>query len=673
MLYSNMKIFALLLALMLFCPRESFADGQTPWRNSNIYGSVKDYSPDLRDDFYMNVNNDWIINARLKPGRAGNGSFYELQDEIDASLKALMHNKSLTGHDAELVQNLYSLWVDWDKRNKSGLGDLPELAKKIMNIKTLDELNKYFMSESSFNHGSFIAKFVIGLDNIDSESYNIELAPTGLSLRDSAEYKNMTSNGARVKKFSDSVASYMLKRLGLSDSEIERVLNLAFEFEGKIASHMMTINELESPEAIEKTYNPLSMQELRDKSQVFPYADILEAHKVNSKLMNLQEPEWLKALNELYNESNLESIKAYLLIDLAKSYITVIDEPAYREYQRLFNERYGITGTKSDEELATDYVHDNLAVPVSRLYIARHVSENTKREVKQIIQDTIKFYREMLKSEDWLSEETRSKAIEKLDAMRLNAAYPDKWHDYSGLEINASGSLLDAVEAIRNFNKRKFFYERINSQVDHDLWISDVVVVNAYYKPMENSINIIAGILSGDFYNPSMSYEEKLGGVGTVIGHEISHAFDTRGALFDKNGSMSSWWTEEDYKKFQARADRLIKYFSAMKVDNSGKNYNGALVQTESIADMAGVKSMLGIAANHEGFDYNKFFRSYARIWKVIYTPERVDFLVNVDVHALPYLRVNAILQQYEEFMKTYDIKPDNKMYLAPDERVAVW
>ncbi|MBQ9404797.1 MAG: M13 family metallopeptidase [Synergistaceae bacterium] len=669
-----MKIFAVLLALILFTESGAVANGQTPWLNSNINGAVKDYNPDLRDDFYVNVNHDWFMNAKLKPGHASNGSFYALQDKVDANLRALMTDKALTGHDAELVQNLYTLWLDWDKRNKAGLGDLPELAGKIRGIKTLDDLNKYFMSESALNHGSFIAMFVLGFDNKDSEAYNIELAPTGLSLRDSAEYKKLTSNGERVKKFSDSVATYMLKRLGLSDSEIARVLELAFEFEGKIAAHMMNVNELESPEAIDKTYNPLSMQELREKSKVFPYAEILEAHNINSKLMNLQEPEWLKALNELYNESNLEAIKAYLLRNLAKSYITLIDEPAYREYQKLFNERYGIAGTRPDEELATDFVHDAVPVPVSRLYVARHVSESTKREIEQIIQDTIKFYREMLKSEDWLSESTRSKAIEKLDAMRLKAAYPDKWVDYSGLEIAASGNFLDAVKAVREFKRLKYFYERINTRIDHDLWIEeDVAIVNAYYMPMENSINIIAGILGGDFYEPSMTYEQKLGGIGTVIGHEVSHAFDTRGALFDKTGSMNSWWTDEDYKKFQERADKLIKYFSAMKVDNSGKNYNGALVQTESIADMAGVKAMLGIAASHEGFDYDKFFRGYANTWKVIYTPERVDFIVNIDVHALPYLRVNAILQQYGKFMETYEIKPENNMYLSPERRVAVW
>ena len=226
---------------------------------------------------------------------------------------------------------------------------------------------------------------------------------------------------------------------------------------------------------------------------------------------------------------------------------------------------------------------------------------------------------------------------------------------------------------MRDFKIKKYFYDRLNTKVDHDLWISDVTVVNAYYKPSENSINIIAGILGGDFYNSSMSYEQKLGAIGMVIGHEISHAFDTRGAQFDKTGNMSMWWTAEDFKKFNERADRLIKYLSSMIVDDTGNHYNGALVHTETIADMTGIKAMLGIAASHEGFDYDKFFRQYAIIWKLVQTRERIDSLLKFDVHAMPYIRVNAIVQQFPEFFETYKIVSGDKMYLAPDSRVAVW
>ena len=245
--------------------------------------------------------------------------------------------------------------------------------------------------------------------------------------------------------------------------------------------------------------------------------------------------------------------------------------------------------------------------------------------------------------------------------------------DYSEYEITDEMGLFDAVKALKKYNIQKYFYDRLNQKVDHDLWIQDVVVVNAYYQPSENSINIIAGIIGGDFYSPEMSYEEKLGGIGMVIGHEVSHAFDTNGAQFGKTGNVESWWTDEDKANFKARAERLIKYVSTFKVDDTGENYNGSLVQTETIADMAGVKAMLGIAEGRENFDYDKFFRQYAKTWKMIQTQEMSDLRVKTDVHALPYIRVNAIVQQYREFYSTYGVNAGDKMYLAPEDRVAVW
>ena len=158
-----------------------------------------------------------------------------------------------------------------------------------------------------------------------------------------------------------------------------------------------------------------------------------------------------------------------------------------------------------------------------------------------------------------------------------------------------------------------------------------------------------------------------------VIGHEISHAFDTNGAQFGKTGNVESWWTEEDSAHFKKRAERLIKYIDTFRVDDSGEHYSGELVQGETIADMAGVKAMLGIAEGIEGFSYNKFFRQYAKIWKMIQTREMSDLRIKTDVHALPYIRVNAIVQQYEEFFRTYGIGEGDNMYLAPEKRVAVW
>ena len=307
---------ALLSALLMTTPLYA-----SDWLNSNIKGAVTDdYTPALKDDFYVNVNHDWLSTAQLRPGYSRNAAFTELQDIIDARLKAIMTDKSSTGHDAELVKALYSLWLDWDSRNEEGLSELKAVSQNLLKVSTIDELTEYFKGEESFYHDIVIADFGLGRDNKDSESHNLELMSTPLPLGDSAECRELTQNGARTKKMHDAIVSYMLRRLGYSEDEAGKFLAASFRFEKAIAAKIMTLEEVYSPDAIEKMYNPLTLEELRKKSTVFPFAEILEAHSVRSNLMNLNEPEWLAALNELYTPANLEDIKAYLFCKLAEGY-----------------------------------------------------------------------------------------------------------------------------------------------------------------------------------------------------------------------------------------------------------------------------------------------------------------------------------------------------------------
>ncbi|MBQ7569896.1 MAG: M13 family metallopeptidase, partial [Synergistaceae bacterium] len=562
----------------------------------------------------------------------------------------------------------------WDARNaelENNLKIIKNYLLKVEEIKDIKDLNAYFQSEECLMHGGFIANFSLGIDNDDSRYYNIELYPTGLSLGDSAEYKELSANGARDKKQSEAIALYMLNKLGYDKAQAEKIINNAFEFEKNIAEYMMTLNERNSPDAIKKLYaNAIKLEDLKTLSPVFPFYEILAAHKVFSERINLQEFKWLDGLNKIYNNNNLENIKAYLIRNIASRYMGRLDENSYRELQKISRERNGIKQSKPDEYLAADFVHGRLPSAISKIYAEKYIAPETKAEVTQIINDAIAYYKEMLAGEDWLSEETKAKAIEKLEAITPRVAYPDKWEDYSKLDFK-NLSYFNAIESLNKFNLQVNFYDKLNAKVDRERWVEDIAIVNAYYLPNHNEIQIIGGILSGDFYRPDMSYEEKLGGIGFVIGHELSHAFDTNGAQFDKNGSIKDWWTEQDYKTFKARADKLINYLNNIQVD--GKAYNGALVQTETIADTAGIKAMLGIAAKHKDFDYDKFFRTAANIWKGVMTRERQDQLLKFDVHALYYLRVNAVLQQFDEFNKFYKLKPGDKMYLAPEDRALVW
>ncbi|MBQ7151597.1 MAG: M13 family metallopeptidase [Synergistaceae bacterium] len=681
------NFFCIFFALIIFLTgvKASTAEPEVeqPWINSNYLGRIKEsYDVKAADDFYLAVNKNWLAHAKLKPGKARNAAaFDDLDEELEEKLLALMTDKNLTGHDAELVQNLYALWLDWDARNEAGVSETKKHVEIVKALSNIEELTNYFKSVECQEHGAFLARYSVGFDNDDPNWYNLEIGPTGLMLGDSAEYKELSTNGARQKKYMEGIASYMLSRLGYNNEEIKALLEKAFEFEKKVAAFMMTHNERRDPDAIKKLYtNLISLDRIRELAPKFPLADVLEAQDMVADRMNLQEPQWLKGIDSLYTQENFEGIKAYLIRSIASGGITHSDEKAYREFQKLSNERNGIKENKPDEKLAKDFVHGHLLTPLSKLFVARHVSEETRRDVTNIINETIAYYRDMLANEEWLSPETREKAVEKLNTLTPRVAYPDKWRDYSGLSIGTKAEGETLQSALDKMHRFEFAYSRSlkNTRVDREMWgDADILLVNSYYIPSMNEVCIIAGILGGDFYNPERSREENLGGIGTVIGHEISHAFDTNGAQYDKNGSIKNWWTEQDYKAFQARADRLINYLNGFIVTQDGQKYNGKLVQTETIADMAGVKAMLGIAekiiADGGTFDYKKFFEAYARAWRLVQTPERIDLLLKFDVHALNYIRVNAIVQQYEKFYEAYNVKSGDKMYLAPENRVALW
>ena len=285
----------------------------------------------------------------------------------------------------------------------------------------------------------------------------------------------------------------------------------------------------------------------------------------------------------------------------------------------------------------------------------------------------ISTYDELLDTTDWLSEETRNKAKVKLKGMRINAVYPDKWEDYSIFSVSEDGHVmtarLDYAKAKEQQNIRK-----MNGTVDKEIWTDiDILETNAFYNPYVNSINIVPGFFCDATYRSDMPIEEKYGALGAVIGHEISHDFDSNGAQYDENGSLKNWWSDEDKEAFDKRVSRLADYFDHIVAYDDGTPTIGRFVQTEATADMGGVKCMLLMAKKIDGFDYDRFFRAYARLWQRVESLESSEASSRSAVHPRCYQRVNVTLQQFDEFLETYDIKEGDGMYLAPQDRIAVW
>ena len=670
----------LLCALLSLAPAMAeggvILDGR--WLNVDIQGNVTEDTPTvLKDDYGLFVNKDWILQAEIPAGESKTGSMEDVIRSLKDRQIALMKDDSLTGHDAELVHKLYALVSDWDYRNAQGVEPAMPTMEAIRGIDSLEALTNYLYDR---NNPRRFYPLVMSVDTdlINPDIYMTQIGTPSLMLTDSAEYTERTQAGELYQALYEQLGMYMLTRLGYSDEDAAQVIENAFSFEALMAAHIKPTSTHYQADYFTSLLNYYSPEELEALAGGFPILDMLQAFglKVGERFL-VTEPDYISALPKIYTEENVVLMRDWMAMKAALSMGNLLDYETFKQMKTIANTVMGITGETSDDDNALQTVLSLLPVPMDNLYVQVYCTEQQRQDMLDIIADVVAYYRVMLGNVDWLGDETRAKAIEKLDNMRVNAVYPDVLGDWSALDfagIEDGGSLLAADTAVNEY-VLALQSEKIDTAVDKDKWdqlTMQTAQVNAFYNPQNNSINIMAGILNGEVYNEDMSYEQKLGGIGTVIGHEISHAFDTNGSQFDKDGAFSNWWTDEDYAAFQSRAAKLAAWYDGF-IPWEGANYSGQQVQTEAIADMGGMKCILAIAAQQKDFDYEAFFRQYATVWRMQGLPAYLITLVAQDTHPMRYLRVNATLAQFDEFVDFYGIREGDGMYIAPEDRVAVW
>ncbi|MBQ8052947.1 MAG: M13 family metallopeptidase [Lachnospiraceae bacterium] len=651
------------------------------WMNSDIQEWVRESEPPrLVDDFHHYVNRNWMLNTKIPDGYSSYDPITERSLEVDAQLLEILKNPEKETdpeliHDQELVQKYYRMWLDWQARDEVGMDALKELLDPLMKAQTLDDLTAYLSMPRTVISATELAQCDTYIDWNNADYYAVYVEPIDLIFGDSMYYEEMEESDAMAEPYYDRVIRHILVGMGYTDEEATNILKGCFAFEKDISAYIMTTEEENERDAIVKENNPRTLEQLEAEAGDFPIRKILEAHGVeNSNVYILTQPEWLKAMDVLYEESYMENLKDYLICYTVQDYATLLDRETFDLYYEVINGISGAVGTKSDEKFAADAVDQFLPSQLGRLYSDKYVTDETKEEVTEITKEILDEYKVMLNEETFLSEETRKEAINKLDNLALHIAKPDKWEDYSGLDFKGSeegGNLISAQDEVGAFWVKKM-QEQVNQKVDRDLWTSKTQQVNAFYSPVQNTITICSGILGGSLYSPDMSREELFANVGDTLAHEISHAFDTTGCQFDEKGNLRNWWTEQDQAAFTKRADKLAAYYDNIEPFQDVFCV-GSQIEGEAIADLVAIKILLRIAAKDPKFDYDKFFRAYSETWRTITTARSEYYALSQDSHPLPYLRVNAVVQQFDEFYKTYGVKEGDGMYLAPEDRLEVW
>lgn len=668
------------------------------WYNSSIDGAIDEtLQVSERDDFYTAVNKDWILAAEVDDEQQSVGNLMNNQNVVEDRVTELLAEcasaDQLRGsngiempeeqylHTQELLGQFVSLLEDRAGRDAQGAEPARTYIEAIENIQSLDEMTEYIENKNGTNYG------VLGLVPISMEiprsvhdGYTVYLGQNpSYVFTDPSSYSSISTQDTLVKEVVVDYIKPILMELGYTSKEAGKIIRNSFYIESELASGMSLDEDsydsgtLEDYKELDHFYNYDDIQNMQGN---YPLTEILNAWGLSeSEVFNVENENYIKNVGKLYKEKNLRKLKDYMIINTLVGMLPYLDQDSYDAYDLLYKIQNETMTSIKEEDYVNTFVYAQMSEILQEVYIGRYCDAQQKQKLSTIIEEAIDYYRVMLQNEEWLTEETRNLAIEKLDNLCYRVLYPNQMTDYSPVIFEDGDTLIDMIAKLNQF-KNTGMKNKVNKEVDRydwDLEGMSTLTVNAYYMPTDNSINILAGIIADGFVFDADSPDEmNMGRIGTIIGHEITHGFDTSGYAYDKDGIPNKWWTYEDEEQFQIRANHLAKYFTALPAYPGAGPYKGDNVKGEAIADMGGIKCMLGIAKERENFDYDLFFTSYAQLWASKATFIYETMMTN-DEHPIDCFRVNVTLQQFDEFLETYDIQPGDGMYLSPEKRILVW
>ena len=680
----------IMLAMLLSLAVPACAEGNerpgAKWINSDIYGAFEGLG-EIRpqDDFAAAVNRAWSESARIPDGQDYTSARLEHDLENIALKIALLHGEQTDDPELTAMQTFFAQFLDWDTRNQIGYQELKPYADDIMSISGIDELTAFFSDpkRNLYQYGPMIEGMVTPDDDDVFTNIMSICSPAMLSTTDSSFYTDEEDGAMRATY--RRLCGYMLTRLGYSEEEAEELFNLCVAFEKNFAPAVDEYMQrmMREGEALAR-HNPMTVEEMETLYRNIPIRQICKGlgYELEGRVNEFM-PSALRMYDTLYTAEHLEELKAWTLIHTVLLFQDYVDRDTFVFIAGLSGNKASVESQTVYEQSVLKTIYTLIPGMIDKLYAEYCFDPKIKEQLTELTQMMIDAYRVMLTEEvDWLSEETKAAAIEKLDSIKLHICYPDVMPDFTdvrALTMEEGGSLMKTYVSILQ-HKRKADAETLARKNDGSVWHYSVNYseLGACYLPYENSINIQAGICGGEFYDPSWPIEKRLGGVCMVVGHEISHAFDTNGADYDKDGNRKDWWKPEDRQAFQKRVDKLEAYYSriipAPQLSDRAYGENGAhFIRAEAIADLASMKCLLSIAKKMEGFDYNLFFTQIARIQKAARSEAAERKYLATDNHPVDCFRCNIPVQNYDEFLETYGVQEGDGMYLAPEDRIRVW
>ncbi|MDO8537224.1 MAG: M13 family metallopeptidase [bacterium] len=636
------------------------------------------------DDFFTFVNGGWFKKNPIPQDESRWGSFVTLNFQVEQQLKEILDDlvrkeSILPGSNAQKIRDFYLNAMDTEKLDRLGYEPLAGIRAVVDGVKSPGDAVRVIGHLHRAGINVFWAPSV-HQDKKQSEIMSLHLYQGGLGLPDRDYYTDSDGASAAIRDKYLAYIAALLKRFGFDSETAANRSRLILNLETRLAEASMTSTELRD---VEKQYNKTTSSELVARTPKINWQEYFAEIKApEMESLILAQPKFLEEVNRIFDTVPIEDIKTYLewhvLNGMADYLSEGFEEESFNFYGRTFG---GATEMKPRWRRVLAVMNGMLDQALGQLYVERHFSEEAKRKINDLVGRIIAAYRARIERLDWMGPETKGKALEKLVAVSRKLGYPDVWKDFTALEIGTdsyAGNFMRAYE----FEFARLI-KKIGKPVDRTEWHMPPQMVNAYYSPTMNEIVFPAAILQPPFFDHRADDAINFGGIGGVIGHELTHGFDDKGALFDSSGNLKNWWTAEDKERFEEKTKHLIEQFDRYE-PLPGVHIKGSLTVGENLADLG------GILIAYDGLDLflregrqsetidgftlrQRFFLSWAIVWRLHMREELLRMRLQTDPHSPPYYRVNGPLSNLPEFYKAFSCEPGDRLWRAPEDRVKVW
>ncbi len=628
----------------------------------------------IKTNFYESVNGEWLEKTEIPGDQPSVSAFLELHLGIEKTLMDLTAKweKNQDGLNANLKKyiKLYQMTKDFDKRSELGTKPFELILNKMKKLNSLEDLFKNY-NDLLLESIAMPFGFDVSQDFMNSNNQVLYFSASDLFLPDTSYYKDETQKAQLIGLFTASTKQ-LLTLYGYSNEESDQLLNEALAFDALLVP--VTKSSVEKADYV-KMYNPVKKEEILKLTKNFSLIENAEA-LVNQPVDQIivTNLDFIHKFDDIICEDNFKLIKSWMIVSNALKFSSDLSDElriAGGAFRRALS---GIKEAQSKEKFAFYQAYNRFNQVVGLHYGETYFGPVAKEDVKTMVHEMIDVYKERITHNTWLDEATKEKAIKKLTKLSVHVGYPDEippYYDLFNISSYEEGSNLiqEKLKMSKLVNLHEF--KKYNKEPNRNIWGMPASMVNAYYNPMNNQIVFPAAILQEPYYSLKQGASANYGGIGAVMAHEITHAFDNNGAKFDEFGSLNNWWTEKDLEEFNKKAKDMTALFDGLET-GFGK-CNGELTVSENIADSGGIRCALLASSKNENHDLDEFFKNWARVWRIKSSEEYSKLLLKVDVHGPAILRANVQLSNLPEFQEYYQITDKDKMYLPEEKMISIW